>query len=113
MDAEGRGRSREHRRHGVGGGRLAVVCLSLLLVLGLAGGAWLGASDDAEDGGRDSIYKYLTLWEEVLRLIRGSYVEATDGRSLTAGAMDGVTDALDPFSVYVPPGRSRVVPGGA
>lgn len=105
MDAEGRGRSREHRRHGVGGGRLAVVCLSLLLVLGLAGGAWLGASDDAEDGGRDSIYKYLTLWEEVLRLIRGSYVEATDGRSLTAGAMDGVTDALDPFSVYVPPGE--------
>lgn len=102
MDAEGSRRLPAHRRRGFGGGRLIVVCLSLLLVLSLAGGAWLGASDDAEDTGRDSIYKYLTLWEEVLRLIRGSYVEETDGRSLTAGAMDGVTDALDPFSVYVP-----------
>ncbi len=107
MDAEGSGRSRAQRRRGLGrrgfgGGRLTAVCLSLLLVLGLAGGAWLGASDDPEDAGRDSIYKYLALWEEVFRLIRGSYVEETDGRSLTAGAMDGVTDALDPFSVYVP-----------
>lgn len=101
MDAEGSGRSPANRR-GFGGGRLTAVCLSLLLALGLAGGAWLGASDDPEDAGRDSIYKYLALWEEVFRLIRGSYVEETDGRSLTAGAMDGVTDALDPFSVYVP-----------
>jgi len=102
VDAEGRERAPANRQRGFGGGRLTVVCLSLLLVLSLAGGAWLGASDEAEETGRDSIYKYLTLWEEVLRLIRGSYVEETDGRSLTAGAMDGVTDALDPFSVYVP-----------
>jgi len=100
VEAEGSGPSRANRRGF--GSRLTVVCLSLLLVLSLAGGAWLGASDDAEDTGRDSIYKYLALWEEVLRLIRGSYVEETDGRGLTAGAMDGVTDALDPFSVYVP-----------
>ncbi len=102
MDAEGSRRAWANRRRGLAGGRLTVVCLSLLFVLSLASGAWLGASDDAEEGGRDSIYKYLTLWEEVLRLIRSSYVEETDGRSLTAGAMDGVTDALDPFSVYVP-----------
>ncbi|MYA08405.1 MAG: hypothetical protein F4060_17225 [Holophagales bacterium] len=102
MNAEGSGRSLANRLWGLGGARLTVVCLCLLLVLSLAGGAWLGASDDPDDTGRDSIYKYLTLWEEVLRHIRGSYVEETDGRSLTAGAMDGVTDALDPFSVYVP-----------
>ena len=82
------------------GGRLLFVCVSLLLVLGLASGAWLGASDD--EPGADSIYKYITLWEEVLRLIRGSYVEEVGGRGLMAGALDGVTDALDPFSVYVP-----------
>ncbi|MCY3970830.1 MAG: S41 family peptidase, partial [Acidobacteria bacterium] len=55
--------------------------------------------------GTDSIYKYITLWEEVLRLIRGSYVEEVGGRGLMAGALDGVTDALDPFSVYVPAGE--------
>ena len=82
------------------GGRLLFVGVSLLFVLGLASGAWLGASDD--EPGTDSIYKYITLWEEVLRLIRGSYVEEVDGRGLMAGALDGVTDALDPFSVYVP-----------
>jgi len=82
------------------GGRLLFLGVSLLLVLGLASGAWLGASDD--EPGTDSIYKYITLWEEVLRLIRGSYVEEVDGRGLMAGALDGVTDALDPFSVYVP-----------
>ena len=81
-------------------GRLLFVGVSLLLVLGLASGAWLGASDD--EPGTDSIYKYITLWEEVLRLIRGSYVEEVDGRGLMAGALDGVSDALDPFSVYVP-----------
>lgn len=102
MSADGSERPPAHRLRPFGGGRLALACLSLLLVLGLAGGAWLGASDDAGDRGRDSIYKYLTLWEEVLRLVRGSYVEQTDGRRLVAGAMDGVTDALDPFSVYVP-----------
>ena len=90
------------RRGGASGGRLLFVGVSLLLVLGLASGAWLGALNDTEKPGRDSIYKYITLWEEVVRLIRGSYVEETDPRGLMAGALDGVTDALDPFSVYVP-----------
>lgn len=100
MIAEGE-RPPVDRRAGVGG-RLLFVCVSLLFVLGLASGAWLGASDD--EPGTDSIYKYITLWEEVLRLIRGSYVEEVGGRGLMAGALDGVADALDPFSVYVPPG---------
>ncbi len=86
----------------LGGGRVTFACLSLLLVVGLASGAWLGASDDAESVGRDSIYKYLTLWQEVLQLVQDAYVEEADGRGLVGGAMDGVTDALDPFSVYVP-----------
>ena len=102
MAAEGSGRRPVKGRRWFGGALPAVAFLALLLVLSLAGGAWLGASEDTAEGDRDSIYKYLTLWEEVLRLIRDSYVEQTDGRSLTAGAMDGVTDALDPFSVYVP-----------
>lgn len=101
MIAEGE-RPPVDRRAGVGG-RLLFVCVSLLFVLGLASGAWLGATDD--EPGTDSIYKYITLWEEVLRLIRGSYVEEVGGRGLMAGALDGVTDALDPFSVYVPPGE--------
>ena len=93
-------RRTETRRTGKLRGRLLFLGVSLVFVLGLASGAWLGASDD--EPGTDSIYKYITLWEEVLRLIRGSYVEEVDSRGLMAGALDGVTDALDPFSVYVP-----------
>lgn len=100
MIADEEERPAVERRAGVGS-RLLFACVSLLFVLGLASGAWLGASDD--EPGTDSIYKYITLWEEVLRLIRGSYVEEVGGRGLMAGALDGVTDSLDPFSVYVPP----------
>ena len=66
------------------------------LVTGGLGGAW--AKDDDED----SFYRYLSVFTEVLKLVRTVYVEETDIRSLMAGALDGAADALDPFSVYVP-----------
>jgi len=38
----------------------------------------------------------------VLGLVRQAYVDQPEMDTLIAGALDGTTDALDPFSIYVP-----------
>ena len=55
--------------------------------------------------GRDPVLKPLAIFTEVLNLTRSNYVEAVDTGALLAGAYDGVTDAIDPFSYYVPGDR--------
>ena len=58
----------------------------------------------ADDGpGSESRFKFLSVFTEVLGLVRQAYVEEPDLRALMAGALSGATDALDPFSSYVPP----------
>lgn len=81
--------------------RIAFFALSLIVVTSLVGGGWL--ADVGDDTGRDSLYKYLSTFTEVLGLVRQAYVEETDMDTLLAAALDGTTDALDPFSLYVPP----------
>src|SRR5262245_21440811 len=82
--------------------RVAFLLLSSLLVLPILAGTILRASQDKEAAGDDSLYKYLSVFSEVLGLVRQAYVDEPDTASLMAGALDGTTDALDPFSVYVP-----------
>ena len=55
--------------------------------------------------GRDPVLKPLAIFTEVLNLTRSNYVEPVDTASLLAGAYDGVTDAIDPYSYYVPGDR--------
>jgi hypothetical protein len=45
------------------------------------------------------------VFTEVLGLVRQAYVDQPDMGTLIAGALDGTTDALDPFSMYVPAGE--------
>ena len=52
----------------------------------------------------DSLFKHLAIFSEVLGLVRNNYVDPTDISTLLAGAMDGSTDALDAFSIYLPAG---------
>jgi carboxyl-terminal processing protease len=52
--------------------------------------------------GKDPATKALSVFSEVFSLTRGNYVDPTDQKSLLEGAYDGMTDALDPFSYYVP-----------
>lgn len=80
--------------------RLIFFSLSLLVVTSLLGGHWLAA--DAGDPEDDSLYKYLSTFTEVLGLVQQAYVDETGMEALIAGALDGTTDALDPFSLYVP-----------
>ena len=82
--------------------RILFVALSILVLLPIAGGtlAFARAQDDGDAS--DSQYKYITVFLETLQLIRRNYVEETDMSALIEGALQGSTDALDPFSTYVP-----------
>ena len=75
--------------------RAAFVVLSLcaLASLRMVAGA---------DSGRDPATKSLSIFSEVFSLTRSNYVEPIDSRTLLDGAYDGMSDALDPFSYYVP-----------
>lgn len=83
--------------------RFAFFLVSSLLVLPILAGSLLGAAvDDHAVPGEDSLYKYLSVFTEVLGLVDQTYVEETRTDTLLAAALDGATDALDPLAVYVP-----------
>lgn len=83
--------------------RVFFFILSAILVFPLLAATLLRAADtntaNQED---DSLYKYLAVFSEALGLVRQAYVDEPDMDTLMAGALDGTTDALDPFSIYVP-----------
>lgn len=83
-------------------GRLFFLAISAIVVASILSGALLGAQPRPEDTSNDSFYKYLSVFSEVLHLVRQAYVDETDLRTLTAGALEGSSDALDPFSMYIP-----------
>jgi carboxyl-terminal processing protease len=83
--------------------RIVFFLVSSMLVLPMLADTLLRAADRAEKPDEDSFYKYLSVFTEVLGLVRQAYVDAPDMDVLMSGALDGTTDALDPFSLYVPP----------
>jgi carboxyl-terminal processing protease len=72
----------------------------LFLLVSVAALASLRAVDSG--AGRDPATKALSVFSDVFALTRGNYVDPTDSKALLEGAYDGMTDALDPFSYYVP-----------
>ena len=82
--------------------RVIFFLVSVLLVLPILGDTLLRAAERNEPGDEDSFYKYLSVFTEVLGLVRQAYVDQPEMDTLIAGALDGTTDALDPFSIYVP-----------
>lgn len=79
--------------------RLSFLLLSIAVLLPLVAGAVLARSDDE---GEDSLFKYLSVFQDVLRLVRQAYVEEVSVERLMEGALDGAADALDDFSTFVP-----------
>ena len=53
-------------------------------------------------GGRDPATRALSIFSDVFSLTRSNYVEPVDNKTLLEGAYDGMSDALDPYSFYVP-----------
>ncbi|MEA2602981.1 MAG: carboxyl-terminal processing protease [Acidobacteriota bacterium] len=84
--------------------RIVFFLLSAILVFPLLAATLLRAADTgpAKKPEDDSFYKYLAVFSETLGLVRQAYVDEPDMNTLMSGALDGTTDALDPFSLYVP-----------
>jgi len=84
--------------------RIFFFLLSAILVFPLLAATLLRAADTGQTNTPedDSFYKYLSVFSETLGLVRQAYVDQPDMDTLMAGALDGTTDALDPFSLYVP-----------
>ncbi|MDX1501888.1 MAG: S41 family peptidase [Thermoanaerobaculia bacterium] len=60
----------------------------------------LGAAE--RDDGEGSLYRNLSIFSEVLSLVRRTYVDEPDVGALFAGSLDGITDGLDPLADFVP-----------
>jgi carboxyl-terminal processing protease len=82
--------------------RIVFFLVSALLVLPMLADTLLRAAERSEPADEDSFYRYLSVFTEVLGLVRQAYVDQPEMDTLIAGALDGTTDALDPFSIYVP-----------
>jgi len=83
--------------------RIFFFLLSAIIVFPLLAATLLRAADTTPaQPEEDSFYKYLAVFSETLGLVRQAYVDEPDMDTLMAGALDGTTDALDPFSLYVP-----------
>ena len=81
--------------------RLIFVLLSVACLAPIVGGSLSRAATD-EEAGEDSLSKQLSVFSEVLSLIRRAYVEEASVEKLLQGALDGSIDALDPLSTFVP-----------
>src|SRR5215210_5468719 len=56
---------------------------------------------------RDDDYAFVRTLVDINRQISAHYVEPVDEEKLRQGAVDGMLEQLDPFSVYVPPKRQE------
>jgi len=76
----------------------------LLFLVGSVGALFSlrAVSGSSEGSGRDPATRALSIFSDVFSLTRSNYVEAVDNKTLLEGAYDGMSDALDPYSFYVP-----------
>lgn len=80
--------------------KIAFLALSVALMVSLLSGALFGQATQ-----KNNAFRYLSIFTEVFDLVRNNYVEQVPSDQLLDGAFSGVTDAVDEFSFYVPPGQ--------
>lgn len=78
-------------------GRIAIFTISVLIFCYAGIGHVLGRTPD------DKAYKSLTVYGEVLQKIQQDYVDDPNMRTVTAGALHGLLESLDPQSSYLTP----------
>jgi carboxyl-terminal processing protease len=74
---------------------LVVSCSTCLLAVFLLG-AVMGRGNAAEDA-----YKHFSVFTEVISRIKSEYVEETDMKNVTLGALNGLLESLDPYASYL------------
>lgn len=77
--------------------KIIVISLSLVIFLYVGIGYVLGRSND------DKAYRSLTVYGEVLQRVQMDYVDEPDLHLVTAGALHGLLESLDPQSGYLTP----------
>src|SRR5580704_18614035 len=77
--------------------RISIVTLSVVIFLYVGLGYVLGKSTD------DKSYRPLSVFGEVLQHIQEDYVDEPNMALVTAGAMHGLLESLDPLSGYLSP----------
>jgi carboxyl-terminal processing protease len=77
--------------------RIAIFSLSVLVFCYAGIGHVLGRTSD------DKAYRSLTVYGEVLQKIQQDYVDDPNMRTVTAGALHGLLESLDPQSSYLTP----------
>jgi carboxyl-terminal processing protease len=78
-------------------GRVIIFAVSALIFCYAGIGHVLGRTSD------DRAYKSLTVYGEVLQKIQQDYVDDPNMRTITAGALHGLLESLDPQSSYLTP----------
>jgi len=78
-------------------GRIAIFAISVLIFCYAGIGHVLGRTPD------DRAYKSLTVYGEVLQKIQQDYVDDPNMHTITAGALHGLLESLDPQSSYLTP----------
>jgi carboxyl-terminal processing protease len=84
--------------------RWLLVGLSTPLVIIAAVGGLLGAPAAPQKG-----FEHLRVFEDVVQLVTGAYVEEVDPDKIMEGAMRGLAESLDPSSAYLPPDEVALV----
>src|SRR3954451_25443137 len=62
---------------------------------------------------REDTYQHLRIFDDVVNLISGNYVEKADIDKVMTGAMHGLADSLDPDSAYLSAAQVKQVESGA
>src|SRR6266852_9752890 len=77
--------------------RITIVTLAVVVFLYVSLGYVLGRASD------DKAYRSLTVYGEVLQHIQEDYVDDPNMSVVTAGALHGLLESLDPLSGYLSP----------
>jgi carboxyl-terminal processing protease len=85
--------------------RWFLIALSTPLVIVAAVGGLIGASPAIPQKG----FEHLRVFEDVVSLVNGAYVEEVDPEKVFDGAMRGLAEGLDASSAYLPPAEVALV----